>query len=69
MRNAKKLRVKITNFETGLNKLTMNTLCNIFKQQHNKLWGQLSSLTVMLPEYPASIRGGDFNTEARGARS
>ncbi len=43
-------------FKPGLNKLTMNTTCNISLKQHT-LWGQLTSVGMVAAEYNTSIRG------------
>lgn len=46
-------------FKPGLNKLTMNTTCNISLKQHNTLWGQLASVGTVAAMYITSNRG-DF---------
>lgn len=46
-------------FKSGLNKLTMNTTCNISLKQHALVWGQLSVLGNVVAAYNTSIRG-DF---------
>ena len=46
-------------FKPGLNKLTMNTTCNISLKQHT-LWGQLlAPMGAVAAVYNTSIRG-DF---------